>query len=94
MSYNHERGRKLGLRQARVLAKRLEEEGDYCMVIHSCEFFNELEALIEDVHIDRHGNENRIYDNGRFLCQYTWPDGDYCGLPWDHEEDHRGPTPE
>ena len=88
MSSNHERGRKLGLRQARLIVKRLEYPGDACMVIHSCQLIEELDDLINEITVDRHGNENRIYLNGRFICQYTWPDGDYCGLPWDHEEPH------
>lgn len=91
---NYERGRKFGLRQARVLVKRLEYGGDSCMVVHSCDLLDELDGLINEITTDRHGNENYLQIGDKKLCFYTWPNGDYCGLLWDHEEDHRGPTPE
>ncbi len=37
---------------------------------------------------DRHGNENFAILNGRIVCFYTWPDGESCQLPWNHEQDH------
>ena len=39
--------------------------------------------------LDRHGNENSAVIDGERICFYTYADGDYCGLPWNHAEDHR-----